>query len=402
MTVPVFADRVKETTVSTGTGSVSLQGAPDGFQAFVAAIGDGSDCYYCITNPTPMIDEWEVGQGSVSAGSPDSLSRDSVLASSNGGLPVSFSAGTKEVFQVAPAAFISSCLTNSPLTTAQNTIQPLDDVTLLTLRGSDGQTANLQEWRQSDDNLLLAVGRLGTSGNKTQVLMAHEDGYTSYLSFINVGAGECFRIYENSHISSATIIATSGFATNFFEMRLENHKITRDGNNGIFFGNSGNSCITVKSDNATAHSHMLQVDCAVDSSKGLVINGTMSQSGLLTEWNSFGAMVAWVDSAGELNASRILASVDSDVANPAFTFTNDTDTGVFRSAANVVGIAAGGVEVALFQTEGRIIAPLDPFYLKPSLDHGSQSSSVTFDCLESTSQCVILLFPARELSRSQV
>ena len=95
----VVKDRVKETTTTTGTGTVTLLGAATGFQSF-SAIGNGNDTYYCIAGQTSS--EWEVGIGTyTSAGT--TLSRTTVLESSNSGNLVTFSAGTKDVFVVYPA-----------------------------------------------------------------------------------------------------------------------------------------------------------------------------------------------------------------------------------------------------------------------------------------------------------
>ena len=95
----VLADRVRETTTTTGTGTVTLAGAVTGFQTF-AAIGNGNITYYTIAGQGTS--EWEVGIGTyTSAGT--TLSRDTVLASSNSGSLVSFSAGTKDVFCDYPA-----------------------------------------------------------------------------------------------------------------------------------------------------------------------------------------------------------------------------------------------------------------------------------------------------------
>ena len=96
----VIADRVRETTTTTGTGSVTLAGAYTSFQSFSAAIGNGNSTYYTISNPTT--NEWEVGIGTYTSGT-NSLSRTTVLASSNAGSLVSFSAGTKDVFVTQPA-----------------------------------------------------------------------------------------------------------------------------------------------------------------------------------------------------------------------------------------------------------------------------------------------------------
>lgn len=93
----VLRDRVKETTSSTGTGSVTLAGAASGFQSF-SVIGNGNTTYYAIVGTA----EWEVGIGTYTS-SGTTLSRDTVLESSNGGSLVNFSAGTKDVFVTYPA-----------------------------------------------------------------------------------------------------------------------------------------------------------------------------------------------------------------------------------------------------------------------------------------------------------
>ena len=96
----VLADRVQDTTTTTGTGTVTLSGtAPSGYQTFGTAIGDANTTYYTIAGGA----EWEVGVGTyTTAGT--TLSRDTVLASSAGGTTkVTFSAGTKNVFVTDPA-----------------------------------------------------------------------------------------------------------------------------------------------------------------------------------------------------------------------------------------------------------------------------------------------------------
>ena len=95
----VLADRVKETTTTTGTGTVTLAGASTGYQSF-SAIGDGNSTYYTIAGQGTS--EWEVGIGTYTS-SGTTLSRDTVLASSNSGSLVNFSAGTKDVFVTYPA-----------------------------------------------------------------------------------------------------------------------------------------------------------------------------------------------------------------------------------------------------------------------------------------------------------
>jgi len=95
----VLADRVKETTTVTGTGPATLLGAATGFQSF-AVVGNTNTTYYTIAGQTGS--EWEVGIGTYSTTGP-TLTRTTVLASSNSGSAVNFSAGTKDVFVTYPA-----------------------------------------------------------------------------------------------------------------------------------------------------------------------------------------------------------------------------------------------------------------------------------------------------------
>ena len=96
----VLADRVKETTTTTGTGTVTLAGAATGYQSF-SAIGNGNSTYYTIAGQTGS--EWEVGIGTYTS-SGTTLSRTTVLSSSNSGSLVNFSAGTKDVFVTQPSS----------------------------------------------------------------------------------------------------------------------------------------------------------------------------------------------------------------------------------------------------------------------------------------------------------
>ena len=97
----ILADRVRETSTTTGTGALTLAGAVVGYQTFSAAIGNANTCYYTIANPG--IAEWEVGIGTY-ATSGNTLTRTTVLKSSNSNAAVSFTAGSKDVFVTYPAS----------------------------------------------------------------------------------------------------------------------------------------------------------------------------------------------------------------------------------------------------------------------------------------------------------
>ncbi len=95
----VINDRVKESTATTGTGTVTLGGAVQGFETFLAGIGNSNTTYYCIQ----LNAEFEVGLGTLASDS-STLARTTVISSSNSDSAVNFSSGTKFVFCCLPAS----------------------------------------------------------------------------------------------------------------------------------------------------------------------------------------------------------------------------------------------------------------------------------------------------------
>lgn len=95
----VVKDRVRETTNTVGTGTLTLAGAVQGFQAF-SVIGNANTTYYVIFDSASS--DWEVGIGTYTS-SGTTLSRDTVLSSSNSGNKVTFGSGEKDVFVAYPA-----------------------------------------------------------------------------------------------------------------------------------------------------------------------------------------------------------------------------------------------------------------------------------------------------------
>lgn len=103
------SDRVLETSSNTGTtATFNLAGPPTGYFSFVDKIGASNTCYYAIINTATntISNEWEIGLGTVggTTGSGNgTITRTSVLSSSNTNSLVNFSAGTKQVFITYPA-----------------------------------------------------------------------------------------------------------------------------------------------------------------------------------------------------------------------------------------------------------------------------------------------------------
>ena len=97
--VLVVADRVQETTLTTGTSDYALFGAVTGFQSFGAVMANGDTTYYAVTDGT----NWEVGIGTYSTTGP-TMARTTILSSNNSGNIVNWPAGTKEIFLSYPAS----------------------------------------------------------------------------------------------------------------------------------------------------------------------------------------------------------------------------------------------------------------------------------------------------------
>jgi hypothetical protein len=96
----ITANRVYDTSTTTGTGALTLSGsAPTGFRTFSAVMSTNDTCYYAVSHQTA--NEWEVGVGTYS--STNTLTRTTVIASSNSNSAVSFSAGTKNVYITMPS-----------------------------------------------------------------------------------------------------------------------------------------------------------------------------------------------------------------------------------------------------------------------------------------------------------
>jgi len=94
----IVADRVKETTNSTGTGTYTLGGASSGFQAFSAVTSNTDTVYYAVSDGA----DFEVGVGTY-ATSGNSIARTTILSSSNSNAAVNWGVGTKDIFLTYPA-----------------------------------------------------------------------------------------------------------------------------------------------------------------------------------------------------------------------------------------------------------------------------------------------------------
>lgn len=128
----VYGDRVKETSLSTGTGSMALGGPAVGFQSFAVGVGAGNETFYGIVNTAD--DSWEMGRGTVGAGI---LTRDTVISSSNSNLLVNFVAGQKTVYTTVPRDFFAAALNATSHQAIDHTAAPFNLMNTTVHQGID-------------------------------------------------------------------------------------------------------------------------------------------------------------------------------------------------------------------------------------------------------------------------
>jgi hypothetical protein len=196
----VLKDRVKETTTTTGTGTVTLAGAAAGFQTF-GVVGNGNTTYYAIVDNTTG--DWEVGIGTYTA-SGTTLSRTTVLSSSNSGSLVTFAAGSKDVFctypssksvyldaadVVAQLSFGAITATSVAMTTGTITTQPVNNTDIVNKEYADALASGIH-FHEAVDLATTAALPANTYNNGTggvgATLTANANGALSVDSTLTV------------------------------------------------------------------------------------------------------------------------------------------------------------------------------------------------------------------------
>ena len=147
----VLNDRVKETTTTTGTGTLTLGGAVTGFETFAAGIGNSNTTYYAVTLPGTA--EFEVGLGTLS-GDSSTIARTTIISSSNSDSAVNFSAGTKTIFCTIPASKSVFLDANGNATLGAD-LSVGDDLTVLggviDFKSNSGSPASLKMYCESSN-----------------------------------------------------------------------------------------------------------------------------------------------------------------------------------------------------------------------------------------------------------
>ena len=197
----ILKDRVQETSTTTGTGTLTLAGAVTQFQTFSSAIGNGNTTYYTIYNSGGSL--WEVGIGTVGAGT---LSRDTVLSSSNAGSLVSFT-GTLYVFCDYPASKSVSLDSNGKASYGGNSYE--DFASIATPSYVEGRS-----WYDSTAHALAYYNDVSSSivhiGQDLQVKVINNTGSTiANGSPVYITSTSSGQTYPNIALAKADVAATA-------------------------------------------------------------------------------------------------------------------------------------------------------------------------------------------------
>ena len=181
----ITADRVKDTSTTTGTGNITVSGsAPLGYRTFSTVLSVGDTFYYCVQGQASA--EWEIGIGTYA--STNQFARTTVLSSSASGSAVSFSSGTKNVFITLAAS---------------KTLQ---------LGPSDGPTAGSVPYGTGSTLAYTAAGTSGqvlTSGGSGAPTWTTVSG-TGTVTSVNVSGGTTGLTYSGGPVTTSGTITMAG------------------------------------------------------------------------------------------------------------------------------------------------------------------------------------------------
>ena len=346
----VLNDRVKETTTTTGTGTLTLGGAVTGFETFAAGVGNSNTTYYAVTLPGSS--EFEVGLGTLS-GDSSTIARTTVISSSNSDNAVNFSAGTKTIFCTIPASK-SVFLDASGNATLGADLSVGDDLTVLggviDFKSNSGSPASLKMYCESSNAHFQTLQPQPHSASASNTLRLPNSGSSDTQDLVAV---DITQTLTNKSLTAPTITGTATMADLDIsgdvdvDGTLEADAITVNGTalNTVIAG------VTVtNATNATNSSHVLVTDNENTNEENLIAfvedatsstgNVGLEMDGNLTYNPSTGTVTATIFKG---NIDAVDGDFDGTLEADAITLNGSAIT---TTATLSTGISNGNVLVA--------------------------------------------------------
>ena len=307
----VVADRVKETTTSTGTGAISLGGAEPNFRTFSSVLSDADTTYYAIIDDNNLA--FEVGLGTY-ASSGNTITRTTVLASSNSNNAVNFSAGTKDVFLTYPAdKSVNRDASGNVSIPAQGDLR-LEDA-------SGGQYVALQAPATVGSSLTFTLP--SADGSAGQLLKTDGSGN---LSFTTINASPSFTATASGALANGDkVILNSNGTVSVID------GVTGALGSATTFTSSGNILYLATTFDSSNNRIVLAYRDQADSNKGKAVVGTISGTSI-----SFGSAVVFNATNG--STSQIAATFDSNSNKVVLAYAEGS---VGNKGTAVVGTVSG-------------------------------------------------------------
>lgn len=334
----IFSDRVKEQSITSGIGNITLAGAYGGFQTFLSAIGNGNQTYYVIENES----QWEVGLGTYTS-TTNTLSRDQVFSSSNGGSKISLS-GVSIVFcsyiadkvvikDINNIVNLSKISLSSGITFPDNTFQNTGANAISgwadsTMTARDNAISGWSKYHTDNKNTFNDVEISGTL-----TLSAYDN---QPLTIKRTTAGSFFHAYKDDVNDRTVALSTDGLSSPTWKLGVKTSPsdFTASPNIGYIYGTDGeiglvansNNQITISSSTSFTVKHQnidmltasyitgVHINSTANNYPALIVNGGALLSNDIQQWQSYaGTVLSVVDKDGRLAIKKSSASYDIDV-----------------------------------------------------------------------------------------
>jgi len=343
----VLNDRVKETTTTTGTGALTLGGAVTGFETFGTGVGNSNTTYYAVTLGGSA--EFEVGLGTLN-GDSTTITRTTVISSSNSDSAVNFSAGTKTIFCTIPASK-SVFLDASGNATLGADLSVGDDLTveggLIDLRSNSGSASQIKFYCEVSNAHAQTLTAQPHSAAATNTLRLPDSGDSGTQDLVAVDTTQTL---TNKSLTAPTITGTAVMADLDIsgdvdvDGTLEADAITVNGTAlatviaGTTVTNATNSAHVLVTDNESTNEENLIA--FVEDATSSTSNVGLEMDGNLTYNPSSGTVTATVFKG---NIDAVDGDFDGTLEADAITLNG---TAITTTATLSTGISNGNVLVA--------------------------------------------------------